>query len=97
MFSQYYMAYISRLLRESHTVKEQAEAAVISAKEQGFWFVEAGGAMLRGWSLMQHDDTAEGIAQIRQGLAQWRSDRIGGNLLLWFDLVAETYGIVGQV
>jgi predicted ATPase len=97
MFSQYYMAYISRLLRESHTVKEQAEAAVISAKEQGFWFVEAGGAMLRGWSLMQHDDTAESIAQIRQGLAQWRSDRIGGNLLLWFDLVAEAYGLVGQV
>ena len=36
-----------------------------------FWVVAA--TVLRGWALAEQGQRAEGIAQIRQGLADWRS------------------------
>ena len=41
--------------------------------EQGFPLWSAWGAILRGWALAEQGQEAEGITQIRQGLAAYQA------------------------
>ena len=54
-------------------VHEHAEAAVALATAQGFPLWTATGTSLRGWALAMQDQGAEGLAQVRQGIATWRT------------------------
>src|SRR5262249_10217639 len=42
-------------------------------REQGFALLLAGGRVLRGWSQTEQGGVEEGIAQTRQGLADWQA------------------------
>jgi predicted ATPase len=64
----YYAAVFHQLLRDVQAAREQAEAAITLAKEQGFPFFVADGAILRGWALAEQGQGEEGIAEMRQGL-----------------------------
>ena len=59
--------------RERQAAQERAEALITLSSEQGFphWLAE--GIILRGWALAEQGQGEEGIAQIRQGLAAWRT------------------------
>jgi hypothetical protein len=59
--------------REMRAAQERVEAAIILAKEQGFPFWMAFGAMLRGWVLTQQGQAKEGIEQLNQGLMAFRA------------------------
>jgi predicted ATPase len=62
-------AYIHQFCRDVLAVHAQAEAAVALATEQGFPQWVAAGTSLRGWALAMQGQSAEGMAQIRQGIA----------------------------
>jgi predicted ATPase len=54
-------------------VHEQAEAVVALSTEQGFTQWAANGAILHGWALETQGQGEEGMAQVRQGIAAWRT------------------------
>jgi predicted ATPase len=85
-----------QLRREPQVVHELAEATIALATAQGFPLWLAQGIVLRGWALAEQGQAAEGVAQIRQGLAAWRATgaELGRQWRLL--LLAETQGKMGQ-
>jgi class 3 adenylate cyclase/predicted ATPase len=89
-------AEIYQFRREARRTQEQAEALMTLSTEHGFAVWVASAMVLRGWALTEQGQRAEGIAQIRQGLAAWQAMR---EVLLQprgHTLLAEIYGKVRQ-
>jgi predicted ATPase len=89
-------AILHKFRREGHLVQQRAEAAITLSTEQGFPHWLAMGTFLRGWALAAQGQGAEGMVQMRQGLAARRAAgaELGRPLLL--TLLAEAYGGIGQ-
>jgi predicted ATPase len=93
--AQFFLGISLQFRREGPETRELAEALVRLAAEQGFPTYLATGSLLRGWAQAAGGQGEEGIAQIRQGLADsassapyWRS---------YFQvLLAEAYGKGGN-
>jgi predicted ATPase/class 3 adenylate cyclase len=86
-----------QLRREERLVREKAEAAIAICSQHGFPYWLAWGNILRGWALAQQGETNEGIAQIRQGMADYRAT---GSMLEWTGfcaLLAEAHFKAGQI
>jgi predicted ATPase len=66
-------AVVSQLRRDVAAVHEQAEAAVALSTEQGFAQWATLGTILHGWALAMQGKGEEGVAQVRQGVAAWRT------------------------
>ncbi|MGH8064302.1 MAG: AAA family ATPase [Candidatus Entotheonellia bacterium] len=79
---------LSMFRREAQRVQEQAEAAIVLAREQGFARWLAVGMGWRGWALAEQGALQEGLAQLRQAPAMGLSQQ---PLRL-----AEIYGKAGQ-
>jgi predicted ATPase len=92
-----FAALAHQLRRDSALTHEWAEAGITLAREHGFpnWVGE--GAVLQGWALAEQGQSAEGISQIRQGLATKQA--VGAGILQSYHLalLAEAYGKAGQV
>jgi predicted ATPase len=82
--------------REVRLTHERADATISLTTEQGFPFLMAWGAMLRGWAVAHQGQVKEGIEQMTQGLSAWRATgaEIGGSWRL--ALLAEAHGMMGQ-
>src|SRR5262249_56055809 len=50
----------------------------------------------RGWGLGAVGQSAEGLMQMHQGLAVWRTTGMGVVVPLWLGLLAEAYGRAGK-
>ena len=87
---------VPHLRREVPVAGERAEAAVTLSIEQGFPVWSAFGTILRGWALAEQGQGEEGIAQIRQGLADYRATGTGAFWPYWLALLAEQCGKTGQ-
>jgi DNA-binding winged helix-turn-helix (wHTH) protein/predicted ATPase len=88
-------AEVHRFCRSIAVVHEQAEAALALGVSHGFPFVVALSTVLQGWALAVRGDDAQGIAQIRQGLAILQTM---GTLHLqpeFLTVLAEAYGHAG--
>jgi predicted ATPase len=83
---------LDQFRRERHAVQDRAEMLMTLAREQGFphWLAE--GVILRGWALAEEGQRAEGIVQIRQGLAAWRTTGPKYMQPHFLTLLAEMYG-----
>jgi predicted ATPase len=66
-------AFVFQFCRDVPAVHEQAEAAVALSTEQGFTQWAAWGTSIRGWAAAMQGQGAEGMAQVRQGIAAWRA------------------------
>lgn len=91
-----FAALVSQLCREEQATQTWAEKAIAICAEHGFAFYSAMGTILRGWALVEQGQEAEGIAQIHQGLADWRatgSELFRPHLLA---LLAEAHGKRGE-
>jgi predicted ATPase len=88
---------LHRFRREVWAAREQADALVTLANQQGFAQWVAGGTMLCGWALTVQGRAEEGIEQMHQGLTAWRAMRIEAGLPYWLAMLAEAYGSTGQV
>jgi predicted ATPase len=92
-----FVTWLHALRREAQATLEMAEITINLSAEQGFPLWLASGTILRGWALAEQGQTAEGMAQIRQGLSDWRATGAEVCLSYLLALLAETYGKVGQV
>jgi len=90
------VAIVHHLRREVSAVQEHAEATIRVAQEQGFPYWMAWGTILRGWALAQQGQAQASIAQITQGLMDYRAtgvERFRPYLLV---LLAEAHGTMEQ-
>jgi TOMM system kinase/cyclase fusion protein len=88
---------LHRFRREVQATQERAEALLTLSNEQGFAQWAAAGAMMRGWALAEQGSEAEGMVQLRQGLATWQGIGIEAGQPYWLALLAETSSRRGQV
>src|SRR5215467_6642067 len=96
-FALVFAAMIHQLRREVRAVQERAEAAMKLATEQGFAYVMAYGAVLRGWALAQQAGQAqEGIEQLQQSLKAFRATGAELHRSWFLTLLAEAHGTMGQ-
>jgi predicted ATPase/class 3 adenylate cyclase len=64
-------AVLHQLRREWPAAQARAEATIGLSGDQGFTLWLAMGTILRGWALAVQDQPAQGMAQLRQGLAAY--------------------------
>jgi DNA-binding NtrC family response regulator/predicted ATPase len=79
--------------RDPPAVQQLADAAIALAHDQGFERWLGSGLMRRGWALAEQGAPAEGIAQMREGLAVWRS-HLG--LTHFLAMLAEAHARAGD-
>jgi predicted ATPase len=87
---------LHQLRREASATQECAETAITLCTEQGFALFLAGASKYRGWALAEQGQGKEGIAQIHQGLADWRATGTEMQRPHFLALLAEAYGKVGE-
>jgi class 3 adenylate cyclase/predicted ATPase len=89
-----FAAWVHQCRREEQLTRQQAEATIALATEHSIPFFLAHATVLGGWALVEQGQRAEGIAQIRQGLAAHGAT--GAVVPLPSVLLADAYGKVGQ-
>src|SRR5262249_9594232 len=82
--------------REIRAAQERAEAAIHRAIEQGFLFLEAQGAVLRDWALVQQGQAQEGIEQLLQRLQAFRATGAEINRSYFLALLTEAHRTLGE-
>src|SRR5262249_32776048 len=82
--------------REVRATQERAEATISLAKEQGFPYQRAFGAILHGWALAHQGHAQEGIEQITQGSRAYRATGAELTRPYFLALLAEAHGTMGQ-
>jgi class 3 adenylate cyclase/predicted ATPase len=96
VFALFLAAMFHAFRREERCTQERAEATMRLAKDQGFpWWV-AHGALLGGWAVAHQGQVKEGITQIQQGLRAWRATGAVAMQSYFLALLAEASGIMGQ-
>jgi class 3 adenylate cyclase/predicted ATPase len=86
-----------QLLRDRVRAREQAEAVIGLATEQGFPLYLAAGTVVRGWALADSGLTVEGVAETRRGLAAYAATGAEMWSPYFLGLLAEASGQAGQV
>jgi predicted ATPase len=82
--------------RDAQRTRRQAEAAIALATEQELasWLPWA--AALRGWALVELGQADEGIAQLREAIARWRTVTAGCLVPYFLALLADAYATMGR-
>jgi len=83
--------------REVRAAGDSAQAALALATERGVAYWQAVATMQQGWAMALQGQSLQGIAQMRQGLAAWRTTGAELARSFWWVLQAEVYASVGQV
>jgi DNA-binding SARP family transcriptional activator len=82
--------------REAPAAQARAEAALALSTEHSFPYWISIATILKGWALVEQEQTEAGLAAMRQGESAWRAlgVEVGRHYLL--ALLAEAYGKAGQ-
>jgi len=91
------VALIHQHRREARATAEQAEAVIAMAHEHEFPRWGALGAILHGWACAEQGQTVEGIAQLRQGAMEWRSQGQELTRPYQLALLAHAHSHIGEV
>jgi predicted ATPase len=89
-------AWLHLYRREGPLAQERAEVCITLSTEHGFAAFTALGTFLRGEALAAQGQRAEGITQMRQGLAAWRATGSESGRTRNLAFLAEAYGNIGQ-
>jgi predicted ATPase len=95
-FGLQFVAQLHHYRREYLVARELATEVMAVAAEQGFPLWSGMGTIIRGWALAKEGRGVEGLAQIRQGIAEWQ---VTGFELEWphfLALLAEAHETVDQ-
>jgi DNA-binding SARP family transcriptional activator/predicted ATPase len=87
---------VQHFCRDVRTTREMAESLTSLSTVQGFPYHLALGTICRGWALAEQGQVEEGIAQMHQGLADYRSTGAELGYSLWLAMLAGAYGKIGQ-
>jgi predicted ATPase len=93
----YFATVLRYYRREGPAVRELAEAAAANANEHGFSFWLASSRLMRGWALAEQGAAADGIAELRRGLAGWAATGSATYQTYHLALLAEALGGGGQI
>jgi predicted ATPase len=85
------------LRREAPRCRELAETLIALAAEQGMAHYRAGGVLWRGWALNEGGLRAEGVAQLRQGAADFQATGVQVYRTVTPAMLAEVLVQQGQV
>jgi predicted ATPase len=85
-----------QLLRDQQSAQDQAEAVIALATEQGFPLYRAAGSVVGGWVRAASGHMEDGIAEIRQGLADYSATGAEMWSPYFLALQAEALGWAGQ-
>jgi predicted ATPase len=96
-FALVFAAIVHQFRCEGRAVQERAEAVISLAKEQGFPYWMAFGALMRGWAVAHQGQVKEGIEQMTQGLRAYRATGAEINQPYFLALLAEAHGTMGQL
>jgi predicted ATPase len=97
VWAAFFMATVHNFRRETLAVQEQADAILALAAEHGLPFWEAGGAILRGWSLTMQGQAATGLSLMHQGLDAYSTTRAVLGRPYFLALLVDAYGATGQI
>ena len=100
----FFAAWVHQFRREWHLTQERAEALIDLAAEQGFGVYPALGQIFRGCALAEQEaepgggqgHVEEGMAQMQQGLAAWRTTGAAVFQPYGLALLAKASAQVGQ-
>ena len=95
-YALHFAGVVHQLRREEHAAHTRAEAVMTLATEQGFAQRVAQGTILRGWALAAQGQEAEGLGQMRQGLAAYQATGAEVGRPHMLALLAEAYRKGGQ-
>jgi predicted ATPase len=92
----YIAATVHSFRREARITQEFSGSGIALGKEHGLKFWLAGGNILHGWALAAQGNTAAGVAQLRQGMAEWQATGARTCLPLHLVLLADALGGAGR-
>jgi len=92
-----YVEELTKMLMESDLLQERAEALIALSTEHGFPHWLTYGTILRGWALAAQEEGAEGIAQMRRGLAIYRKTGAELHLPYFLGLLADADAKAGKI
>jgi class 3 adenylate cyclase/predicted ATPase len=95
-FALYVAAVVYQYLQQVQATQEHTEALMALSTEQGFRQRLAQGRILLGWTLVEHGQLAEGIAQMRQSAAAYGATGADLGRSYYLALLAEAYSQGGQ-
>lgn len=95
-FALHFAGTLHQSRRELQAVQERVDAVIALSREHGFVQYLTWGMMRQGWILVEQGAAAEGIAQLRQAVATWRTLGEGLGLTHALARLAEAYERGGQ-
>jgi predicted ATPase len=90
------IAQLNQFRRDVQATLEQAEATIALSIEQGFPVMVDYGTPLRAWTLVMQGHTEEGIAQLRQIMANKLAGIDQSEWPMYYGLLVEAYWAAGQ-
>jgi predicted ATPase len=96
VFALIFDAMLHLYRRDGQRSRTAAEAAIALATEQELALLSAWARVLRGWAMVGQGNADEGIAELRQGVADWKAMGLVFRPHFLF-LLAESYARIGQV
>ncbi len=69
----HFAAMVEQLCRNAPRCREFTERTIAVADQHGLSFWMAGAAIFSGWALVEEGAKGEGLARLRQGIADWRA------------------------
>ena len=87
--ARYFVAQVHQYRLEADIVRSHAQAAISMCESHGFESFRAQAAVLLGWGTALDGDSEQGIAQIREGLAAWKSTGTGMRRPYFLGLLAD--------
>ena len=95
-YARSWAAYVSQFCRDVPAVHEQVEAVVALSTEHGLPFLAALGTIFRGWAQAMQGQGEAGLAQVRQGIAAFRTTGAALTIPYLWTLVAEVADHLGH-
>lgn len=91
-----FATWVYQFTRNPQKVEELASQSISISTEHGFVFYRAYGLIMRGWALVERGCVSEGLAQIRDGLDEYRINGGASIKPSFIALLAESYGKLGR-